>query len=370
MTDTGSHRQTADDVAREQERLSKDYLGQADGLGMIAESGHLGRLAPHFNDYPRYLKRRGRKISSEHLVREFSGGDNVIEIADASPRLRELLYTAHIAVCCELFQNLTFPAAGITRAGMQKLGQDLVSRYTTSGTVATGIHRLHQADAIRTMQILRLLGLVKISTRAIRQLSFACGNATRELYGMHKVPNMKRVTGKEEMRFRVEQGQPGHVVLIDNDSEFSDHFAMLNAQHPDWIHAMSRDLDASLAELREKTRDPGFGLRNLVAGLRIDHLMFPDVPAFFSQLAPLLEPSADLVITVGAGHSLEEFKGRIATIAEMFGYLEDRGLEPVRIKLYLGDTPEQQRKHPGFGHAAVTTYDILYCRIRRAALPG
>ncbi|HED14289.1 MAG TPA: hypothetical protein ENI62_11670 [Gammaproteobacteria bacterium] len=353
--------------------LIKEYSAHAAGLGAIAESGAFARLEGSFLDYPRYLKSRFHKLSSKRLLMQISAGSPVIGVNNASPELREIFYLAHIAVCCELFKDVSIPAEALNQAGMRAVCDNIVKLFLKDGTsLLQGTQRLQFADAMRTMQILRLLGLVTLSTPSARQLSFACGNADREIYGVHSTPRIYRETGAGGLAFSTQWKAPQHIALIDNAPQFKNHFDMLNSSHRDWLYAMNKGLNEALAELGGKINNTGhsFRPRNLVAGLRIDHLMFPDVAAFFASIAPLLQPASDLVITVGAGHTLEEFEGRINKIKEMSNYLSGLGLEPVRIKLYTGDTLQERRSGPNFGVLAYTTYEILYCRLRRRLLPG
>lgn len=353
--------------------LTQEYRGHAAGLATIAESGALARLAENFLDYPRYLKARYHKLPDKRLLKRISAGNPVIDVKNTRPELREIFYLAHIAVCCELFKDLTIPAAALTQAGMREVCDNALKRLLKDkDSLHKGIQRLQLADAMRTTQIVRLLGLVTLSTPATRQLSFACGNADREIYGVHSTPVISRQTGTGELQFTTQWKAPQHIALIDNAPEFAPHFDMLNSKHQSWLCAINKGLDEALAEFKDKTSDAGhsFQPRNLIAGLRIDHLMFPDVAVFFASITPLLQPASDLLITVGAGHTLEEFEGRLNTIKEMFNYLSGLGLEPIRIRLYSGDTLEARRSRPSFGVLAYSTYEILYCRLRRKLLPG
>ena len=110
--------------------------------------------------------------------------------------------------------------------------------------------------------------------------------------------------------------------------------------------------------------------RNLVVAFRIDHRMIPDAVEFLKHLALIIEETADLIITIGAGHTNEEFKGRLQKIEELNETLHTYHLKPLKIKWHRGNNLSEQRQNPIFGDPTYATYEILYCKLIRSRLPA
>ncbi len=110
------------------------------------------------------------------------------------------------------------------------------------------------------------------------------------------------------------------------------------------------------------------GMRNFIVALRIDHLMLPDVEDFLRRLSLIIEQTADFFITIGAGYTTDEFRGRVMKMGEIFHSLREKGLNPIRIILHGGGTFEEQRNNPYFGQLSLSTYEIIYCKLDRHKL--
>ena len=80
-----------------------------------------------------------------------------------------------------------------------------------------------------------------------------------------------------------------------------------------------------------------------MACLRIDHRMIPEPERFLELLAGVIAPEADLIMTIGAGHNLTEFEGRLNCFDSLFNLLTDLGHKPVRIILHKGGSLEEKR---------------------------
>ena len=68
--------------------------------------------------------------------------------------------------------------------------------------------------------------------------------------------------------------------------------------------------------------------------LRIDHRMIPDSKNFLRLIGSVIDSTADLIMTIGAGNNLVEFEGRLRCFDEMFTSLVELGLKPVRILMH------------------------------------
>jgi len=231
--------------------------------------------------------------------------------------------------------------------------------------------RVHIADTIRTTYILKLLGLYKKDSKTVRQLSLAAGPGTRDLHGFHSIPLFKmekmalqRSNGSSFITFDYKYHPPKSVTLIDNGKEYEELYEQINKDITNEIQAINNDCNIAFKNL-EKTNEKNF---NVVAGFRIDHRMIPDIKMFFNLLIPILDESSDLILTIGAGHTLEEFIGRKKILRDICTHLKNKGLSPKILALHSEGTHEQERKQPYFGVSPYTTYEILHCNIKKKKL--
>ena len=81
-----------------------------------------------------------------------------------------------------------------------------------------------------------------------------------------------------------------------------------------------------------------------------------------------MDQSADLIVTMGSGHTLEDFEGRINKLKEIFDFLFKLKLNPTLIKLHGEGTTEQQRNSNSFSTRSITTYQILHCKLKKKIL--
>jgi len=159
-----------------------------------------------------------------------------------------------------------------------------------------------------------------------------------------------------------------NIILIDNDPAFIKHYATLNNDREGRIMGIIDDVTHAMDALPEILAGNGKGLRNLIVALRIDHLMLPDVEGFLRRLSLIIEKTADFIITIGAGYTTDEFRGRVTKMDEIFDSLIKKDLNPIRIILHGGGTFEVQRNNPDFGLSSISTYEIIYCRLDRHKL--
>lgn len=128
------------------------------------------------------------------------------------------------------------------------------------------------------------------------------------------------------------------------------------------------DVTHAMNTLPEILAGNGKGLRNFIAALRIEHLMLPDVEGFLQRLSMVIEQTADLIITIGAGYTTDEFRGRVTKMDEIFNSLKGKSHNPIRIILHGDGTFEAQRSNPHFGQLSISTYEIIYCKLDRRKL--
>ncbi|MCW9014352.1 MAG: hypothetical protein OQL06_11260 [Gammaproteobacteria bacterium] len=357
------------------EDLKKSFNVDGEGLAAIAESGMLAKILEDFENYELFIRDRAKRLNSKKFVKKLSNGTNVIYGSNQVPELKKIFLYSHLAACCELFDGWELPVHAINRQGMHALISQGLSQF--SDAPADKLNelqaRVHRTDVVRSMQILRMMGLLSSNSSTQRQLSFAAGNANRELDGIHMNPVIRRKVNildnsNNMIVFGKSINRPENVVLIDNDPAFDELYTSFNRNYSEWILALNENADSAMKKIPGLMNKKNWRPCNLVAGIRIDHEIIPDVVKYFTQLAPVLDTVSDFVISIGAGHSLKEFEGRINLMAALFEYLTKQGLEPVRIILHGSGNIEEQRNSPLFGCGPTTTYEILYCKIKTKKL--
>ncbi|MEE8429245.1 MAG: hypothetical protein V3S33_07070 [Gammaproteobacteria bacterium] len=359
----------------------KGYTVEAARFIDVVDSMQLQRVLSLFSDYRRFLKKRRRSFRSARIMQRAIQAAGKIDLSRPDLMLQEIGGLAHIAACCELFKDWDIPLSVVNRQDFQGYVADTVQRLLASGTISANqiVARLHIADAVRTIQILKLCSLVPIDGRLWRQLSLAAGPGSKDLAGIHIVPGMfssdgagNRATHTEPryVRCSTEIVHPKNTVLIDNDSSVSATYRDYNESQPHKIIAMNQDFHNAITDLPGLLSDRKFGLRNVILAIRIDHLIIPDVAAFFSQLLPVIEPGAILIITMGSGNNLEEFQGRMTLMQKLHSYLLGKRMAPLHFQMHAGDDLEQHWRSPWFGIQSIATFEMLFCKLDKEKLLG
>ncbi|VAW75548.1 hypothetical protein MNBD_GAMMA15-2443, partial [hydrothermal vent metagenome] len=273
--------------------------------------------------------------------------------------------------CCELLKEMTIPTkwlnendALVLKDFFKKHFGDLEENPDTRNFLEFNLHNI---DAFRTFQILRGLGLITTEPSELKQLSMGAGSAKKDLRSIHLIPRIEAAPD-DSILFNTNEAHAKNVVVIDGDPSRSEEYKKLCANKSYPIYAINNDAIEELDKLPGDLKRKNMGKRNLIVGLRIDHQMIPDVPVFFDKLAGCIDASADFVMTIGSGFDVYDFTGRTNVIRALFEYLQEVGLEPVLLKLHGDGSLEEQWNHPSFGLKSVTTFQILYCKLKRNAL--
>ena len=158
------------------------------------------------------------------------------------------------------------------------------------------------------------------------------------------------------------------IVLVDNDPKMEARYQKLNREKG--ILALNLDAIQAMETLRRHIDAKDAAPRDFVVTFRVDHRMIPDAVAFLKHLALIIADTADLIITIGAGHTNGEFKGRLQKLEELNALLQTHDLQPLKIRWHRGNNPSEQRQNPIFGDPTYATYEILYCKLIRSRLPA
>ncbi len=134
------------------------------------------------------------------------------------------------------------------------------------------------------------------------------------------------------------------IVLVDNDPHMKRRYEKLNREAN--TLALNQDTMLALDTLRNRIAAGETAPRDLVVAFRIDHRMIPDAADFLEHLTRVIADRADLNITIGAGHTNKEFKGRRRKIKELESALLARNLKPLHIIWHRGTSLAKQRRSP------------------------
>jgi len=350
------------------------YNIDATGLSGIIRSKILNKMLPAFSNYEIFLHDRKGTLKSKKLIKKLSSSTDTI-VVNNTPEFREILAMAHLAACCELFDGWEISIQQTQQPGFNAyIKQTLESAVTSTQQCKIIASRVENSDAVRTIQILRLLGLITSPSEKARQISFGAELGNREIDGLHILPIIKQTldyksaaAGGHKLSFKKQIHKPEHVVLVDNNPDLAEVYENYT-NNIDSVIALNKDAEEAMSELAAMLDNDELLPLNFVNGTRIDHRMIPDVKRFFHYLTPLLAETADFVFTVGAGYTVEEFQGRKEVMKGIATFLKLCGLKPVRIVMHGGKSLEEARKSPAFGHISFTTYEIVYCKLIRKKL--
>ena len=155
-------------------------------------------------------------------------------------------------------------------------------------------------------------------------------------------------------------------MLIDNEPKMHERYQQLNMEKN--VLALNLDGIEGLKRIKGAIGNNELVPRRLVVAFRIDHRMIPDTDNFVKLLGSVIAENAKLIITIGAGHTNKEFKGRLRKIDELMASLEKYDLNPVKIKWYRDGSLAERRGNPIFDAPTYATYEVLYCQLIRSRL--
>lgn len=355
------------------------YIVEAKQFVKAVESLGLERAIKIFSDFREYLHRSRKSFRAHTLVTKVAKSGEVVRVPGKNAVLQEVFSIAHIAACCHLFRDWNIPLRILqTGAFVDYVTKNIEHLLDTQAiSIQDLLTRLRVADALRGIQILKLSGLASADGRLWRQLSPGAGVGNKELEGIHIAPKIslqkiaqhtRTNVGEYAMYFDIEVVRPQNVVLIEKAAAVDKLYSHLNLTQSHWILAMNEDYNDAIMALPALQMEKDFGFRNAVVAVMIDPLLVPDIPKFFDLLHPVLDPNATLIVTIGAGNDLGEFKGRVEFIGNLRKYLQSKDLDPVIFKMYEGDDWRQKWSSPSFGEPPVATFGMLYCKLKKNKL--
>lgn len=351
------------------DKFCEDYLSEIRLLARLSKRPDYDSLLQRFSDYPAFLAQRAAdSVSVTALTRERGAQHGVDPLSTKHTQLRDAFATAHLAACCHLLHGSSLTLGQLRGDQLLTLARQFLeaSRHKPDEYRVRIVGKLHAMDTMRSVQLLRALGLFTRPSTELAQLGLGCGEGNRDLLFMHLAPHIA-LSGEGKNRLY----QPGTTretapdsVIVDADPMHQEDFQALE-QDPE-LNVRAYNLPT--LEALGKLRDEGRPARNLVTGFRIDHRMLPDVREFLTRLSPCLDDEADLIFTIGAGDTPQDFEGRTNTFRSLQQNLIQAGLQPLLLRLHGPGSPARQRQSLKVGNLGVSSYQILYCRLVREQL--
>lgn len=356
---------------------AEGYNLEVNMLANVVASRYFAPLLPRFGNYPAFLREDRSIIYDDEMERLYTGDSlsRTIDASEPADVLSELLACAHLAASCYLFAGETFTPIQLNHQGLNSKVTALFKQILDDSprNIRRLLHNLHNVDAIRTVHIVKLAGVLDLHYDNCRQLSLGAGHGSRDLASIHQVPviseGSKKLSGSGDstrtLNFNSYCRTPRDVILSDNDPGLRDYLDEFNRKPDSGIKAIPEDTYEALEKAPALMAKHNLALRNLVVLFRIDHRMLPDLPQFFRLLSAVISDGADFILSIGAGHDLDEFTGRLDKIREISDFLNSRGIQTTRFRLYRGGNPEERRNHRAFGALSFATYEILHCKLNR-----
>lgn len=358
------------------EEILDTFKKEMEGLALIIKSGFLGENLTLFSNFNSMISTNEKK--SLKFIKKIFKKTKILEINEYRAEFNNYIYGAHTVMCCALFSGSRFPVQNLTPDKLDALVTQIVdNKKRSTGSLGALEELLQRADSVRVINLLRFMGLLQDKgekTKLIYQFSMGAGRGTRDMDSMHYVPELveyKSITsGESFIKMQVIPSLPKEITLNDAGDELAEHYEKLNLQYIPNIKVLALNiyLEDAFAIMKQKVSNGEIQPYNMIVGFRIDHCMLPNVEIFFKSVSVVMAEVADLIITIGAGHSLEEFIGREAKLNEVAEWLEKRGLDVYRIRTAFGKTAEERRKNLTLGVGPISSYEILYCKLKKKLL--
>ena len=348
--------------------LTAAYMAEIQVLAAIVRLPEFPGILEKLRDYPKFLRSRAQGPSALVTLLNETRQTRVVEAARLSPAMRESLALAHLAASCVLLAGSRFDLAKFQAGVFVQQAEQMLSGIETAGAaqIQSIMRRLMGMDAVRTIQLLRGLGLITRKPDKLYQLGLGASTGEKDIQYVHNEPQLtiEAGPGASILTLGARQQRAADVIINDLGPRYTEQYQQLAAD-PQWP---ATGYVCDTFELLETLSHSAIRKRNLVTMLRIEPAMIPDAREFLHRLHPVLDETCDFVLTIGLGDSAEAYRQRIEVVASLFAALDSAGLKPVLFRLHLGGDVERQAATLQFGSPRSASFEILYCRLERKAL--
>ncbi|NNL57486.1 MAG: hypothetical protein HKO71_07015 [Pseudomonadales bacterium] len=351
------------------EQLAAEYLVEIRELARIAKRPDFRQLLQRFDDYPGFVRQQSYRTGGIKEIIRASGGSGVVDFSRMKNGIfSEAFATAHLAAMCQLLhgslltleqlqsKNILAPAKRFLDASKRKPEK---FRVQLQG-------KLHAMDTMRSIHLLKALGLLSRPADELYQIALGAGTGVRDAVFLHFSPSIKvnSIDSQQKYHFEVKSLSAAETIIADVDPHYKEFYERLNTNSNPHLRAYNMNTAQALQQIEKDVEQRC----NLVTGMRIDHRMFADLDEFFLRLWPCLDNDADLLLTIGAGDSVADFKGRLNAFQQTFSWLETASMQPLLFKLHGTGSPAEQRQSLISGNLRASSYQILYCKLEKNKL--
>jgi len=345
------------------QKLTDAFMSEINQLIFASSLPSFQKILGFMENYPKYLRSLRKQRSPLIPILEASNNTRIIDRTNIAPLLTDSIYTAQVAACCQMLMDIRLPVSQLQPDALKKLAQQSIPPENAL-TDEDSIRRtdiLASMDAVRTMHLLRSLGLVTRASDKMQQIALGAGSGRNDIDSIHRVPEVKfdDVNKQKYATFKVKQDSVADIILVDADPLQHEHYKSLNDDKTSSITAYNEDTN----EVLKKLPHNNIIKRNLVTLLRMEHRMLPNVDEFLKNLGGVIDKDCDFVMSIGSGDSIEDFEGRVNKVKEFYDLFEKANLKPVIIKLHNPGSLDEQWGSLSFGHPSLASYQVLYCKI-------
>ena len=351
------------------------FIEEAKLLAKIAKSDKFSQYTENYSDFRKFIAGEAPKMFA-NVLKERINDENIIDANH--PDLIEFYNYVNLAASCAVFQDWKLPTDKLSEDQLVALVKQSVPAFHQNDQIKATLlsDKLNGADTIRIVTMLRLLGLLPDEIHNAHQLSLGSARGIRDLHSVHLVPGIEhshpsailKSPEPETISFNTSLRKPTDVVIVDNHPAYRPYYESLSSQWDNkvvGVHTGSYEvLENFLTDERTRNVKP----RDLIFAFRIDHRGFPDVVQFLRLLGPVIADTAHFVITMGAGHSIDEFTGRVNTMKTFNVELSKLGMQPYHFTWHKGEALQEKYQTPLFGLGAYTSYETLYCNLDKKRL--
>jgi len=226
-------------------------------------------------------------------------------------------------------------------------------------------NRIGIADTQRAYTLATLLA-GEAPRSSSSQLSLGAGGGDREVLGLNLFPKLLRGNSGVKLNSAF-YGTP-HVVLVDNVPTLSEIYDRAQDYYAKYLKGPQVKV---VGVIQDSSRPatlvlPSHEPFDRATCIRLDPEMIGDVGEFFSGLAAISAPNAEIVISIGKGVEKIDWVKRTQKMREINRYLQEIGLQPTLVRFTAGCSDEGKVHYSGYPEGYANLW-MLRCRLGQTA---
>lgn len=350
---------------RSNDSFAELYTNELSQLETFRKNANYSDILNHIKNYSGYLSDCAKTENPIESIDAATNGTRVINMASTSHEVIEKLHTAHMAACVILLEDFSCPLSYLNDQSILAARESYAnSPQSAEPQVRVNLlQRLHGIDAVRTIQLLRIFGLITNRSKDMYQLGLGVATGNKDIKYVHTYPKLQiELNAMDQVvHFKSITDKVADIVISDLDERYKDRYQSYEDDTESSISCFISDT----YDLLEKLKKNNIRKRNLITMLRIEPAMIPDAVEFLQRLAPIIDSECDFVLSIGSGDNPEEYNKRINVVSSLFSRLQDAGLSPVLFKFHDDGSALTQLQSLKFGSSPTSSYETLYCKLNK-----